>query len=677
MKNLKITDLKKIIKTGKEKAKQSQVKSLDSLSVIKTEIYEALTLHGKIHSLNKIILNLLIISVISLSLFLLLISGALINQIFKTKDVFIEHAESGLENITNGFASLAKMDTENAKNYFEKSRQDLNRAKKELGKIKPITASVSLVPFIPKYQKTANELLKIENEIIEIGFLATTISENRNLPKEQYQEMVDDNFKEIENGFNEIEKSLFKVDTRVFSTNQNLKISALKELLPSLKNYLPQTKGLIKNLPEMLGFYNSSNYLLLFENNNELRGSGGFIGSFGILTLDKGEIKNFFIEDVYRLDNPYRKAIQEGKTPYIKVPYPMDPGSTGNWSFRDSNLNPDFEESAKTALSFYQTQRIFSNKDKYPEDIKGVFALTTSFFDNVIEILGPVPLPEYNLTLNGRNTLETLSLEVEAGQDKQNNQNPKTILSKVGDFLFKKMEDLTKEEISGLALSTVKNLDQKHIMLYFENEKIQKVSEDFNWSGKMTSPEKNKDYLMIVNNNFGGGKSSLQIEELIKQRIIIRQDGAIEKEITITRNHTSDYKFKYYDPWAKKDMWLIGDNNNYIKVYVPEGSKFIKASGFNKTVDILSENKRTVYGGWFSVSPKQTKQITINYELPFKINEGYHLNVQKQPGTLDSYLETSIESRAGFAPKKIITNLASDKLFFSGYLDKDRYLFIK
>jgi len=55
----------------------------------------------------------------------------------------------------------------------------------------------------------------------------------------------------------------------------------------------------------------------------ELRPGGGFIGSYGILTMDKGKVSDFKIHDVYDADGKLKASI-EPQFPvrrYLKLPH--------------------------------------------------------------------------------------------------------------------------------------------------------------------------------------------------------------------------------------------------------------------------------------------------------------------------------------------------------------------
>lgn len=65
---------------------------------------------------------------------------------------------------------------------------------------------------------------------------------------------------------------------------------------------LEHANELVAQLDMILGFDEPQRYLVLLQNNNEIRPTGGFPGSYAALTIDKGKITDFKVDDVYNPD---------------------------------------------------------------------------------------------------------------------------------------------------------------------------------------------------------------------------------------------------------------------------------------------------------------------------------------------------------------------------------------
>src|SRR5258706_15817855 len=74
-------------------------------------------------------------------------------------------------------------------------------------------------------------------------------------------------------------------------------------LIIQFHQFLP----LIKIAPDLLGMKNKKTYLLLFQNNAELRPGGGFIGSYGLAVINKGKLQQLTIHNTYDADGQLKK----------------------------------------------------------------------------------------------------------------------------------------------------------------------------------------------------------------------------------------------------------------------------------------------------------------------------------------------------------------------------------
>ncbi|HRN96788.1 MAG TPA: DUF4012 domain-containing protein, partial [Candidatus Levybacteria bacterium] len=137
-----------------------------------------------------------------------------------------------------------------------------------------------------------------------------------------------------------------------------------------------QGKPLIKVLPQLLGESEPKRYLILFQNDKELRPTGGFITYYAIFKVEEGVISVERSSNIYDLDDTIRAkpAAPDILRKYLEV-------STLN--IRDSNISPDFVEAMDEFNTLYEKSSIY-------EEVDGIIALDTHFLVNVIRILGEV-----------------------------------------------------------------------------------------------------------------------------------------------------------------------------------------------------------------------------------------------------------------------------------------------
>lgn len=361
-----------------------------------------------------------------------------------------------------------------------------------------------------------------------------------------------------------------------------------------------------------LGFQQPKKYLLIFQNNSEMRATGGFIGSYGVIDIDQGKIKNFFTDDVYNLDGQLQEKIEPPK-PMLRV--------ADFWSMHDANWFANFPDSAKKIAWFYEKAG--------GATVDGVISLTPSVIEKLLKITGPIVLPEFNLVIDDKNFIEQMQYEIEGNFDNVSNQPKKALIAFSSEF-FNKIKQLPKSEWPALLEIIRQSLDEKHILFYFNDEKIENYVLNQKWGGQVLSAD--QDYLSVINSNLGGGKTDALIQERIEHSAKIQNDGSVIDTVTISRYHRGG---------NTKYIWWNVPNVDYIRVFAPLGSVLINGDA---SVEIFEESGKTVFAKWLIVQPGETGSIIFKYLLPIKIGQEYSLLVQKQSGSIGSQFEGLIKS---------------------------------
>ncbi len=437
-----------------------------------------------------------------------------------------------------------------------------------------------------------------------------------------------------------------------------------ERLLPALTQTLSLSVAHTDLLKELLGKNGPRVYLFLFQNNHELRPTGGFIGSYALLDINHGKIRRFFVDGIFNPDGQLKEN--------IIPPAPIQKISAG-WSLHDSNWFPDFPTSAEKAMFFYE-------KTGGPTT-DGVVALTPVVLERILEILGPIDLPEYGVTIDKENFLPLIQEEVEVKYDKDENA-PKKILGDLTGVILERLISLPKEEtLLQLADALVGLLNERHILLYARDERAQTLIQTSGWSGSVLSTP--YDYLSVIHTNINGYKTDGVIDDTVEHTASIQPDGSIIDTVKITRRHQGGQT-----PYA----WWNKVNANYMRVYVPQGSELLSAEGmtrefpeppldyaaldFKSDITVTEEASKvrvdessgtrigeefgkTVFGNWVYVSPGESVTVTYRYRLPFRLavenqddNQPVPFSVlyQKQAGTKGTQLLSQIEYPSAWQP---------------------------
>lgn len=375
-------------------------------------------------------------------------------------------------------------------------------------------------------------------------------------------------------------------------------------------------------------FYHGK-YLVLLQNNTELRPSGGFIGTFALVETKFARIVDIKINtNIYKLDDKYDYILQ------VPAPEPLQTILKGKyWSMHDANWSPDFPTSAQQVAWFYN--------EEGGENIDGVISINATVIANILDIIGPIKLDKYPDEINNLNFFDVLHQNIEkdyfANQDNREINEPKTILA---DLLPVIKEKAVGKQFRGDVIKLIFNeIKEKQLQFYSSNSQIEKTVSLLGFSGKIEITKSATDYLSINNANIGGQKSSLNIVQNTNLRVFVDTGGNINNTISISRQHIGD------------GQWPDADNINYMRVLVPKGSilKQIQNDGediINKT-DISEEKDKTVWGFWFNTPIGTKREVLINYDLPFTLTNinDYQLLWQKQSGVISEKIQVSVNDQ--------------------------------
>ncbi|WKZ28866.1 MAG: DUF4012 domain-containing protein [Patescibacteria group bacterium] len=479
----------------------------------------------------------------------------------------------------------------------------------------------------------------------------------------------------------------------------------LREDVVSALADLKRASSSSPTLLDAIGANGKRRYLVVFQNANELRPTGGFIGSFALMDLKDGEIEKIEIPagGSYDLRGGFNRRIKAPEQLRLVNP---------RWEFQDANWFPDFPTSARSLMWFYE-------KSGGPT-VDGVIAVTSNVMQELLRAVGPIEMPEYGKTITADNFMLETQKAVEIEYDRETNR-PKQIISDMAPKLLKKLVDGGSSDLPKLASAFGKALSSKDVQVYFSDESTQRAADDFGWTGALR-PTADADYLAVIDTNIAGGKTDGVIDEFIRHETRFEEDGSIIDTVTVTRAHR-----------GKPGELFTGIKNiDYMRVYVPKGSTLLSAEGFQApaegyflpqdttlqpstllaavegptTIDeasgttIHDESELTVFGNWVQLEPGETKTVKLSYRLPFRLADltrapaswverakdavgayvptaELKLIVQKQAGTSRRTLESRTLAPKGWSIRTSVpeeANVEPGRLELKAPLDQDVFV---
>jgi len=435
----------------------------------------------------------------------------------------------------------------------------------------------------------------------------------------------------------------------------------VQQLLLLSDEFMPAAEGglaLAPYLPELLGRDGPRRYLILAQNEDELRATGGFLTGVGLLTVANGQIRDLTFSDANQIDNWREK-------PYEFPPQPLyDFMGLELFLFRDANYWPDFPTSARKALELYA----------YGQDVPlpdGAIAIDQEFLRILVDATGPVPVPGTELMITADNLLQSLrqARNIQEGQEVVEWVNDRKAF--LGGFAA---AILTKVEMDFGSIDPVKMVgnmagaaENRHLSLYMRDPDLAAALAGIGWDGHIPQSPPG-DFWMAVDTNMGYNKTNILVERAFSYDV--RLGNQPTTTLTIDYRHTGPageepcYQGVEEEFEQAADYLSLADQCywTFLRLYAPMGSRLIDSSRHVVPGETLFRDETwdsaaqtiddlpwlTTFANFLLVPRGETVTAHFQYELPVGVVESdgrdsiYRLVIHKQPGTRVEPLHLSI-----------------------------------
>ncbi len=449
-------------------------------------------------------------------------------------------------------------------------------------------------------------------------------------------------------------------------------------------------------LPRLMGFDEAKRYLIIAQNQDELRPTGGFISGAGYLEIEDGEIKTIDFLDANLVDawDPELGFGTSLSKPYGPSPLPLEEFMQLDlFLFRDANFWPDFAVSGQKAMDFYAYGR-----DVAPLD--GAIAIDQQFLELLLSAIGPVQIPDGGETINSSNVITSLQ---DAWTLQDGVSERKAFLGPFAAAILMRVNEGFGEVDPLYLLHQInQSLAQKNLQVYSRDPQIAAMLAANNWDGRLKSGSYG-DTLLTVDTNMGYNKANFYIDREVEYAVTLAGEGMSDAVLKISHIHRGEASDEAC--WqGVQEEYIAGASYlaltdkcywNYLRVYVPEGSELRSGpdhlipgqtwyGGYDwqRETETLSELPGfTTFASWMLVPRGEEVRSEFQYRLPESIiraQEGdklYTLNLLKQAGVPAYPVQAAITLPPGStlieaAPDPIAVD--ENTYYFTVDLDRDK-----
>ncbi|MBI1862641.1 DUF4012 domain-containing protein [Candidatus Microgenomates bacterium] len=413
--------------------------------------------------------------------------------------------------------------------------------------------------------------------------------------------------------------------TALLPLSQNLLILALETQNSQIRDFAQTTKllsSVVTASDTIGGNKKEGRFLVLFLNDKELRPGGGFIGSYGIVTLGHYSVQNIEIHDVYDADGQLKEHVDppDAVRTYLQNPH---------WFLRDSNFSADFKENAGRAEWFLE-------RELGAPPFDGIIGITTTTIENIIGAYGSVTLADTGDIITKENFYEKTQAKAQDNFFPGSRQK-QTTLSSLSQALMLQLDSVSKE---ALATVTRRMLREKQMVVYMKDPSIQSILEEYHWAGRIVKTD--GDYLYPIEANVGVNKVNSFTKRSTNYEVRIVNSKPV-KHI-----YTTQFDNTYNGSMPENNIY-----KNYFQLYIPKTAlvETVLVDGGRVSYQVWPQNDLIAPTVYVEVPPQSSKKITVIYTTPPLVTSSpsstYHLSVQKQVGSENSPFVFSISLPKG------------------------------
>lgn len=410
---------------------------------------------------------------------------------------------------------------------------------------------------------------------------------------------------------------------------------AYSEQLTEINNILLQAPDI---LTTALGITEERSYLVLSQNNDELRPSGGYISTYGWMTMRNGRITGY---DYYPTTAETPLPPPSSLANQINVPdwwinygNPIAAAWDGSWY-------ADFPSTAEMAMWYY------NNGHNRHAPVDGVISIDITGFEYLIQALGSVTVPGYPGTVSTENFRDVIYGIRADGEGQSPHKRYLVALYRqiLTDWQEGSADAKTNQALLGAFLRAIQ---EKHIMLYFPDDTLQNAVNQLGWSGAQ-APGTGHDYLMIADANLGN-KSNYSIQRQITYDVGLQPDGSVLGRATIAYDYSA--RIAASDPAVNPEYHGSEDYHNLVQIFVPPSSELIESANFTSPPTVVNTETHTDFVSRLFIPFDSTLRPQVAYRTPpvvetFGDLRVYRLLIQKQPGSRANVVNVVVTLPAG------------------------------
>ena len=404
-----------------------------------------------------------------------------------------------------------------------------DRMQTQIDGLGPIAPVMRLVPFVRAQVKGVDAVLKAGHLLTEAGLQLNDAAERitapdgnaasggRILPQLAIIQ------KALSAGATKAvaaDKAVHSLDgKRLLGPLNKVRNDLIKRLDPVADQATEAATG-AKELQTFFGQNGPRRYLVFSQNPEEIRPTGGYLGAFSVMSTGSDGVK---IEQT----TPVEAWI--AAHPDIRVPndrlggiFQYSPNSLP--TLANTNFLPDWTIAGRLAADLWK------RGGETPVD--GVVGVTPGFLRELLQVTGPLEVPQYNETVSADNLIDRFAFHTrQVALNLEDNSVRKGFAGQTAAAVLNRALAEPQSKWKDIAIALGKGFDHREAMVWSPDASLAKSLHERDWDG--TLPQGVGDFFYNAEFSFGA-KNGRALKRSFDHHVVLHKDGSAVVTTTIS-----------------------------------------------------------------------------------------------------------------------------------------------
>lgn len=409
-----------------------------------------------------------------------------------------------------------------------------------------------------------------------------------------------------------------------------------------------QTVNFLQNIPELIGSNKETKYLVILQNEAEMRASGGLITAFGNATIKNGEFDGgITLQDSWNLQlYLWQLGVAMPHQNIYGQLYLMNYGCGASEArAQDVAQYPDLYESTMYFKDYYDIANEYDSTTFPGYD--HIVIINFKFAENILGLVQPLIVEPFG-EVTADNLFQFIKAETDDPKYHGFNKDRKQILQDIADAAKKKLFDLPINEIPKVIKTLVSSFQAKDISLSTKNSEVQAFFDEYGLSARAVKDQPG-DYFQLGEAQNCALKLNKWVRDRVYHEVKIEDNGSIGRTVWVSWQQPKIYDNTLGGQYSDS---LQFSYRAWVMAYMPKDSSSIESDGYSRSgylgyypqqgYDEVMQKDYSDNIIWFDhrrmseSDAIEKQQLNINYNLPDSINYvnqgNYSLVLQKHPG---------------------------------------------